>query len=228
MIELQTRDLLLINLTYEQQFLCVGQAHEFVYRDMEKRRKQTRILELERAGFIRRERGLGYDRAGIIRLTQSGIKLAENDRAERIPQLRSLSIQTLLHDSIVTAVRLRLAQLWTATWIPERLIKGDSFAYVPDGMLVFASGSIVAVEIENSPKGPKRFREVQERWRSNPVKLCLYVASSVVMYRIVKKYMESGPKDLAFGLVNWRELEKGTPYVWMPQGNIDIFSRREL
>ena len=228
MIELQSRDRHLINLTYEQQFLGVAQAHEFILSGMVLREKQRRIQELERAGFIRRERSLGCDRSGIIRLTKSGIKLAEINRTERIPQLRKISIQTLHHDSIVTAVRLRLAQLWNATWIPERLIKADDYPQVPDGILVFPSGTTLAIEVENSPKGPKRFREIQERWRSNPIKLCLYVASSDVMFRIVKNYLELGPKDLPFGLVNWSDLEKGTPPVWMPQGEIEILSRREL
>ena len=228
MIQLQARDRYLIHLTYEQQFIGVDQAHEFIYSSMETREKQRRISELEQAGIIRREKGLGYDRAGIIRLTQSGLKLAEVERAERVPQLRRISVQTFLHDSIVTSVRLRLSQLWNATWIPERLIKSESFAHIPDGVLVFPSGSIVAVEVENSPKGPKRFREIQERWRANPIKLCLYVASSEIMARVVRKYMEGGPRDLPFGLVNWQDLKKGKPTVWMPQGEIDIFSQREL
>jgi hypothetical protein len=227
-VELQPRDRLLINLSYEQQFVVVSHAHRYLFSGIDQRERQRRIYELERAGFIRREPTQLIDKTGIIRLTKSGIKLAEADRAERIPQLRSISVQTLLHDSIVTAVRLRLSQLWHATWIPERLIKSDEFPQVPDGMVVFPSGTTLAIEVENSPKGPKRFREIQERWRNNRVKLCLYVASNEALYRCVKKYMEQGPKDLPFGLVLWRELENGTPHVWMPQGMIDIFSRREL
>jgi DNA-binding MarR family transcriptional regulator len=228
MIMLQKRDRELLRLTYEQQFLSVGQAHQFVYPDVAARIKQRRIFELERAGLIRRERGFGADRAGIIRLTQSGIKIAEIDRCERVPQLRKISAQTFFHDALVTSVRLRLAQFWGARWIPERLIKAESFAHIPDGVLVFPTGSIIAIEIENSPKGPKRFREIQERWRANPVKLCLYVASSEHMHRVLKKYLEAGPRDLPFGLISWSELERGAPPVWMPQGEIDIFSTREL
>jgi len=228
MIAIQPRDRKLIDLTYEHQFLRVEDAKDFIYAAKESRSQRRRIAELAAAGFIRFEALPFASSKRIIRLTSSGIKLAEIDRAERIPQLRKISIQTLLHDSIVTSVRLRLAGLWDATWIPERLIKSESFPQIPDGVVVFESGTTIAIEVENSPKGPKRFRELQERWRRSKVFLCLYVASCDVMYRLVQNYLKQGPHDLPFALVNWRELESGTPRAWTVQGEIDLFTRRVL
>jgi hypothetical protein len=134
----------------------------------------------------------------------------------------------LVHDSTVTAVRLRLSELWDAKWIPESLIKSEEFSQVPDGMMVFQNGRQVAIEVENTPKGPKRFRELQERWRGMPVRLVLFVATSDSMFRIVQSYLEAGPRDLPFGLVNWEALENGTPKVWTVMGELDLFKGRVL
>ena len=226
MIELQRRDHDLIDLTYEQQFVSVGHAQKYVFGSMQPRRQRERILELERAGVIRREECLVSQVGRIIRLTKSGVQIAESRRSEIIPQQRKLDLRTLQHDALVTAVRLRLSQLWDAHWIPERLIKAEQFRHIPDGVAVFESGTQIAIEVENSPKGPKRFREIQERWRGVPVKLCLYVASQAVMHRIVLSYLKDGPQDLPFALVSWDELATGTPKVWSVFGELDLFSRR--
>lgn len=228
MIELQPRDRQILNLAYEQQFVTMKQIETWVFSEQTKRRANQRILALERSGLLKSELPQVGFQSRIIRLTRSGIKVAETDRAERIPQVKRISIQTLLHDSFVTAVRLRLGELWNAVWIPERLLKAEQFAQIPDGLLVFPSGATVAIEVENTPKGPKRFREIQERWRGSSVKLCLYVATSDVMFRVVKSYLLAGPRDLPFGVVNWRDLEAGTPEVFMAAGEINIFTRREL
>src|SRR5690606_14177135 len=125
-------------------------------------------------------------------------------------------------------VRLRLQEIWDCHWIPEGLIKAEQFPHVPDGMAVFPNGRQVAVEVENSPKGSERFREIQERWRGVPIRLVLYVATTPMMLRLVRRYLEAGPQDLPFGLVLLSDLEAGTPKVWTVLGELDLLSRRSL
>ncbi len=226
---LQPRDEKLLRLIYEQQFVLMSQVERWFFQGQSARRARQRIHDLKEGGWIQRVESPLLKTSRVIRLTKSGVSLAETDRAERIPQSRTIDISTLLHDSVVTSVRLRLEELWEGVWIPELLIKGEQFKHIPDGVFVFdASRLQVAVEVENSPKGPKRFHEIQQRWRGAPVEMILYVASTPTLFRIVQNYLKSGPQDLPFALVLWSDLERGTPSAWTVAGEIDLFSRKDL
>jgi len=229
MNQIQERDQRLLRVIYEQQFVLMSQIERWFFGKQSARRARQRIQVLSEAGWLQRVESPLIKHARIIRLTKSGVSIAETDRVERIPQTRTLDVSTLLHDSIVTSVRLRLEELWDAFWVPERLIKAEQFSHIPDGLVIFdASRLQVAVEVENSPKGPKRFHEIQQRWRGSKVELILYVASSPTMFRIVQNYLKTGPQDLPFALVLWSELEAGVPHAWTVAGEIDVFSRRDL
>ena len=127
---------------------------------------------------------------------------------------------------MVTAVRSRLAELWNATWIPERLIKarGDVL-HAPDGVLVFPSGTTIAIEVENAPLNARRFRDQLESWRGTKVLLVVYIASGEALFRTLQARIKNGPKGLPFALLNWKQLEAGVPRAWTMMGELDLFAR---
>ncbi len=107
-----------------------------------------------------------------------------------------LDPRTLVHDAIVTSVRLRLSYFWDGSWIPERVIKQDEYPQIPDGLLVFQSGKKVAVEVENSPKDKTRFFQNMERWRKTDFKLVLFVATTTALVARIEGYLKEGPQGL--------------------------------
>jgi hypothetical protein len=90
------------------------------------------------------------------------------DVARDLKPLRRLNPKILDHDAKVTSARLRILQLWNATFVPERAIKAKDFPEIPDGIFFFPSGRGVALEIENSDKGRARFLRLLERWKDTP------------------------------------------------------------
>ena len=226
MIQLQDRDRKLISLSFDHQFLPGRDAQRFVFKGTIPRRARERIAELVEAGYIRREPVFTLGNSSIIRLTKKGMELAQTQRPYEIPYRRRLDPVTLVHDGFTISTRLRLEELWDATWVPEGALKAEQFPQIPDGVLVFPNGSQVAVEIENSVKGISRFHQIQERWRKIPIKLVLYVATHAALFKILQRYLSEGPRDLPFGLVLWSELDQSVPKIWTAMGELDLFSRR--
>ncbi len=222
-LRFQIRDQGILDTCYEQNFLMIDQIRRYFFKGLSARRARQRLKILVNHGLIRREYGMDSDR--FVRLTSSGVKRAEQGRGILIPQRKKLDANTFHHDACVTAVRLRLNELWLGKWLPEALLKSESFPHIPDGVWIFPSGKQIAIEVENSPKGPDRFHKIQARWRNSSALLVLYVTTSNEMHRIVKSYLETGPQDLPFGLVTLDDLEAGKPPVWSVMGELDLFDR---
>ncbi|MGK5087916.1 hypothetical protein WDW86_10190 [Bdellovibrionota bacterium FG-2] len=195
---------------------------------MNSQKARLRILELQKAGFVRKEMISMLGGRRVIRLTERGISVAKQEHHLDIPQARHLDIPTLTHDAIVTSVALRLAQLWEGTWIPERALKKTDYSQIPDGVFVFDNQKKIAIEVENSIKGRRRFLGLLERWRSVDVLLVLYISTSNAIHETVKRYLSQGPKKPAFALVPWRDLKDGIPSVWSTEGELEIFNKKEL
>jgi hypothetical protein len=164
----------------------------------------------------------------LVQLAQAGRSVVEERTEIRIPQSRKPDLATLAHDAAVTLVRLRLEEVWDGQWISEALLKSQEFSQIPDGVWVFPNGNRVAIEVENTPKGPTRFHAIQERWRGVNIRLVLAVATSEGMAQHVRRYLETGPADLPFGLVRINELEEGMPKIWTRAGELDLLTRRSF
>lgn len=212
---------------YEQQFLITEQVQRYFYSGKNRCNGFVRLLEMERSGFIRREPSMLMGNKNLIRLTRQGLCAIAEDIVIEVPQVRKPDIRTLRHDTIVTSVRLRLQELWTGSWLPERVIKQEDFPQIPDGLFIFPSEKKVAVEIENSPKGRRRFLSILERWRKTDVKLILYVATTPHIFRIVQRLLLEGPRGVPFALILWENLRNSVPAVWTSDGIVNIFSRKE-
>ncbi len=226
-VQLQKRDREIMRLCYEQQFLLSEQVLRFFFYKVGVRNGFQRLQELSQFGLIRWLKEPMLDKKRLIRLTRKGLRAITEDIIIEVPHVRKPDVRTLRHDSIVTSVRLRLQELWTGSWIPERVIKKEDFPRIPDGLFIFPSGKKVAVEVENTPKSRARFLSILEDWRKIDVKLVLYVATAPYMFGIIQRLLPDGPRGVPFALVLWEDLKNGTPAVWSVGGAVDIFSRKE-
>jgi hypothetical protein len=225
---IQDRDRSMMEKIQDHRFLLSEQIYQYIFKGTNERTARARLEKLETAGLIRREFSIVFRSQRIIRLTQRGEALVNAQRSPGLRITKRFDTRTLEHDSIVSSVRFRVEEHWQGVWIPEAALKAEAFPQIPDGVFVFPNETQVAIEVENSPKGPARFHQIQERWRSVPVALILYVATSPEMMASVRSYLKSGPQDLPFGLVLWSELKVGTPKVWTVAGELDLFNLRSL
>lgn len=236
-MKLQKRDLEIIKCCYEQQFLTIDQIEKFYFKSAHQNLARRRILKLRNTGLLMTEKSIVAGLSKIVRLTKTGQKLAESDAAFKVPQTRSIDIATLIHDSTVTSVRLRLAQLWDGAWICERVLK-DRYKINPDGIVQFESGFNVAIEVENSIKGRTRFLELLTTWESVvSVSLILFVATTSQLERLILGYLnehtaaiknKGGVSQKLFSVISTNDLFSDNPKAASPAGALSIFSERVL
>lgn len=226
---LQPRDRAIFLLCYQHQFLLTEHTVHF-FENQSYREARRRIRELIEAGFLFEEHDSILGRKPLLRLSPIGIKIAADSAANLIPPRRTLKKAELVHDSIVTSARIRFESIWSdARFTPERAIKRDQYAQIPDGIFYFPSGKGVAMEVENSDKGRSRFLRLLGRWSDvREIILILYVATSKTLYDSLKKYLSHtlAPKGQPVGLVIWDDLKEGTPLVWTPRGELPLLERR--
>lgn len=227
---LQARDRAILRSCYEQQFLLIEHVQRYFFGDCHRRKADERIQELVREGLLLRDGFLKSRGRPVIRLSPKGRKLVEAEHPiGGIPYVRRLDLTTLEHDAIVTSVALRLAEVWDGVWVPERALKKDEFSTIPDGVFVFtATGSKVAVEVENSLKGKTRFMGLLDRWRGTKMRVVLFVPTKYDVEAKLREWIADGPKGVPFALVGWPSLRDGKPYAWSPKGALDLFNRRTL
>lgn len=225
---MQERERRILLNSYQQPVTREGTIRKYVFRGVTDRVARRVLGRLENRGFIVRDGGLRIESERLIRLTSKGVKWVESIGQIRIPQRRKPDASTLIHDAAVSAVRFRLEELWDGTWIPEALLKSEEYPQIPDGIWIFPNGNRVAIEVERTAKGPQRFHRLQERWRHIDIRLVLYVATDRSIAKTVRQYLETGPSDLPFGLVELQSLEFGLPAVWTRLQEIELFTRRSF
>ena len=229
MIVLQDRDKRILRYCYDQQFLMLEHVAIF-FPDPTRGERRRGVQELEEAGFIKREQNPVVGRSPLIRLTSRGHQVAQANSKVLVPHLARLTPSTLIHDAFVTSVRMRLEPHWPdATFIPERALKGRGFTQIPDGVFYFPSGNGIALEIENSDKGKKRFCQLLERWEKVPsIVFVLFVVTHPSLESLLRRYLQEGPKTQPMGLVSWSLLRSSSPQVWTQKGEFDLFSRKSF
>ena len=229
MIELQPRDCALIDLIYEHQFISTLEVERYLFKDVEPRIARRRVLLLERAGVIRREKNLTFGLRPILRLTRAGRTIVETRRPFFVKQRTRIDLRTLMHERAVLCARLRLSELWDGQFIPEAALKQEDYPQLPDGVFVFKSGAQIALEVENSLKGPARFHEIQARWQGVKVRAVLYVATNQHIFENVKRYLETGSRSAPFALTTIQNLEQPKPSpAFTALGHADLFSKRVI
>lgn len=228
MIKFQDRDYTILRICHEQGFLTIDQVNQYIFQNCAYQITTRRIRELENVGLLKSELTPVFGNKKILRLSSVGHKVLR----EQIPALarhqRPLPLATMFHDHFVTSLRLRLENLWDGNWIPERHLKSTGFPQIPDGVFRFPSGIEIALELENSDKGRRRFNSLQMRWKNTKVILVLYVVTHDLLFNRILTYLDTGPEVPNFGAVLWDDLEKGIPRVKSKSGYFDIFNRRTL
>lgn len=226
---LQTRDREILRCCYEQQFLVHEQIERFFFRSENTRNARRRIAKLKRAGLLQSEVAGGILKHHILRLSDTGLRIARSESPYDVPQSKKVDLITLTHDRIVTDIRLRLRELWDGTWVPERALK-DKYTRVPDGLFQFEGSAVtVAVEIENSTKGRSRFAAIMNEWaRTDSVRIVLYVATNQAIFSAIEKLLPTAPQRPVFALVDFKQLMGGQPSSLSPRGSLDLFTGRTL
>ena len=227
-MRIQERGREILRRCYEQQFLLMDHVERFFFASVAAQNARLRIKQMEQAGLLKMIVPKKIGERKIVRLTRAGVAIAKQFHPFEIPQARRIDFDTFDHDAIVTSVALRLQELWDGVWVPERALKMEDYAQVPDGVFVFDSGNKVAIEVENSLKGRTRFLTILDRWRHVPLRLILYVTTDPRIHKSLKEYIANGPGGVPFGLVEWSGLRDGKPTAWCPKGELDIFKRRSF
>jgi len=193
-----------------------------------KRKAYERINELEKIGFIKQERSQFLNK-NIIKITQSGANYIKSDLSHDLKTHRRIDSRHIIHDSLVTSIRLRLKDFWDFTWIPERAIKEGQYIQVPDGLVVLRSKKIIAIECENSLKSKRMYLDNFNKWKKSDILMVLYVTTKPTITKSIKNsILQSGVNDMPLCVVEWGVLKKGVPSVWSTRGELDIFKRREF
>lgn len=227
MMILQERDRRILRLCYEQQFVLTEHVEAFFSGSYRACRK--RIQELVDSLYLHEELTSALGKKRIYRVTKLGAQVALETHACPVGQARVLQPATLVHDAIVTSVRIRLESFWNAQFICERAIKGKEYRQIPDGLFVFPSGKAIAIEVENSDKGRSRFSQNLNRWRDTQnVLFVLFIATNDSLSHSIQTCLGNAPQGRPMGVVRWQELESGVPLVWTRRGEIQLFERREF
>ncbi len=117
-----------------------------------------RLLE---SGLLKHER-IFYGRHGIYRVTAKGARLTE------LPPLARIPLATYYHDLTLIDVYLQLKTLYpNATWTSTRELMRDKHmggvgkrGHLPDGILIQADGTHIAIEVELTLKGKYRLESI--------------------------------------------------------------------
>lgn len=223
MVELQERDKTLLRICYEQQFITAADAAKYIFEDRYKV-AWRRLASLRKAQLLKSE--LVHDRVLIFRVTKLGQSAAEESGALPVPQLNRVAPERVNHDRLVTLVRLRLAELWDAKFISEQALEKE--AELPDGVLEFASGKKIALEVEASLKGRTRFLKRLRYLGDKGYYLILYVASTEHLFDALQQYLKDSDVRCHVGLTVWSKLESSTPLLWSKVAPLKAFDRRAL
>lgn len=225
---LQKRDMEIIRCCYEQQFLMYEQIERFYFSSAHTQNARARISKLKRAGLLRSEVPIGLTSQHLLRVTETGRRLAKELSPFDVPQAKKVDPATLIHDRIVTDVRLRLCQLWDGVWVPEKALK-DKYTRIPDGLFQFDTGTAFAIEIENSLKGRARFLSILNEWqRTEGIKVVLFVATTPKIFVAIESLLKGAPSKPVLGVVLWEELRTGAPIVKCRGNDLDLFSVRTI
>ena len=230
--QLVERDLNLMRVAYEEQYLRMKTISQYFFNGS-LQGASNRIRKLQSRGLVRYESLDFPGRQRVVRITQKGTLVLGAYLKFKIRQEKRVPISTFIHDSLTTEVRLSLKKIYDAEWVPEDAMKATAARKIPDGLLVFQSGTKFAVEIENTLKAKDRYQRIWREWdeqTQDAPDLVLYVASNRSLYKSLQSLMLAiQTRKVCFGLILSADLLAGNPKeVWTPKGNIPLFNIRSF
>ena len=227
-MKLEPRDEKIMRVIYEEQFLLLKTISKYFFRDSFQS-ASVRILKLIQLKLLRYEILNLPNQPKVARLTPNGVRHSKSISPFSIPQKKKVALSTFTHDALLSITRLELINSFDAQWVPEKAMKAQDFKKIPDGILLFASGRRIAVELENTVKGAKRYEQMWREWEAHDFFLVLYVATTDVVYRALERRMNLFQSSkLRLGLITLEGLTHAKkPHVWTPRGLFPLFDQRQ-
>ncbi len=226
---LQTRDREILKICYEHHFLLMKHVERFFFKGKHPQKARQRILELGKAGLVERvpTSVLGISNRLMIRLTVKGIETVRSQYPHELYQPKRINLAIQEHDAYLIAARLRLMEIWDATWIPSSVLDKDEYKEKPDGLIRFASGREVAIEIETKAQSYEKLQKHFRRNESHGFFLTLYVASYDGLFNYLKNNLEKNPIKVPIGIITHKTLLSDSPSFWCQKGEILLNKQRE-
>ncbi len=183
------RDERLLTLLYEQQFLTTTLLFETVFPGVDKSYLYKRLRTLEKQNIITWTKHLLKQLGGLLRLTNYGLELATSLAPRPVDWVSRPSTENLIHDTIVTTVRIHLERNLGGKWRPEYSLADAGLPHRPDGLFIPTNSHfVIAIEVENSTKSRNNFFEKARTWHSCEfVDYVLYVATNTQIKRILEQ-----------------------------------------
>ncbi|WP_218813531.1 MarR family winged helix-turn-helix transcriptional regulator [Rickettsiella endosymbiont of Dermanyssus gallinae] len=158
-MKLTSRDVEILKFINEFGFCEMPQISQ--YFGLHKPRNYQIINKLERHKLLLHER-IFYRRHGLYRLTPAGARFSQ------LPPLHRVPLANYHHDYMVLNLFMKLKAIYPdSSWISERKLKHDKYklgvgqhGHLPDGILVFADGKQIAIEVELSYKSNQRLEDI--------------------------------------------------------------------
>lgn len=205
-------------------FISATQVEHYFFIRADQRRARERMLELERAGYIRRQKIYGETPTTLLRLTPSGLSIISKRNEFQINPRSKVDLVTLEHDLRLIDIRMRVDEHWTNyLWIPEKAIRRAEYPEIPDALCIFKSGRIIAIELENSMKSEERIIRLLSRWRNTDVSLVLYFTTTPGIFKKFLKIIKSHEFETPIGVVDYDTFFTARPTAWGKEGEIDVF-----
>lgn len=219
---LQKRDWEILKICYEHHFLLMKQVERFFFKGKHPQKARQRILELGKAGLVERvpTEILGISNRLMIRLTQLGIKTVRSQYTYDIYQPKRINLSIQEHDAYLISVRLRLLEIWQATWIRGSVLGDDIYKVKPDGVIHLSSGKSVVIEVESKVQPHEKLLQHFGRHASSDFFLILYVASYEELFKHLKNNLDKNPVQAPIGIISFKTLLSDAPIFWCQKGEI--------
>jgi hypothetical protein len=140
---------------------------------------KKRLSELKSSGYLRYEK-VFHNKPGIYITDKNGIAVTSDE----LPAVK-IRLGSYEHDLTLVDLAIELEKRTGASWRTDRQIRHENGmagvgikGHSPDGILEFASGDLIAVELELSAKGTKRLDSILKDYAKSRYKEVWYFASS--------------------------------------------------
>jgi len=187
-IDLQSRDLKLLQVLLEQKFLSLRQIQDHFFEGKE-RYTYLRVWKLRRFRLIRRL-WAGFIKEGIYLATETAHEYFKSLFLEVPIPLSLPDARTLSHDLLVTEVRFLFEKIgFGLPWTSERVwrMKRSAKLWAPDALLL-VEGDAFALEIECVQKMDRRYEDIFSRYEEDTeIAGCLYVTTESLVGNLMKR-----------------------------------------
>lgn len=211
-VDLQARDIQVLRFIHEQGYLVYGHIKSAFWENSsyDAGACRHRLEKLISAGFLTKDDSV-KKKPSVYCLTEKGNgELVKQGLANGVPLFRMNGYYrtNMDHDLKVTNLRIFFRKHGLDGWSSERVLrKRDFYLHVPDGLLAVGAERI-AIELENSTKGRKRYEALFRNYkRSQEYSRVFVVANCEIMDWVID--LEYDPEKVWF--VEYKDLFRHGP-----------------